>query len=220
MSAKSKLIKALGDAGHRESALLLKNWGEMDVNAELMKAKMEQKKETVEEYKARGGKIDKVPASKRGQQSSFSAKPTKSVGGVYNTGKGGYAIGGEAVDEKKGKVSSTLNKDDPEMASPDKPEEGRHEACDECGHVDCECPGKKKLKKSSSKQLDEIIGVLSKKKEPSQFSQFPSASEPNKIDGPSVPLSRDPKAVQATKAKAEAKATKEAKAKIAWNKGW
>lgn len=30
---KAKLIKALADAGHRESALLLKNWGEMDANA-------------------------------------------------------------------------------------------------------------------------------------------------------------------------------------------
>ena len=31
-----KLIKALDDAGHRESALLLKNWGEMDSNAEAL----------------------------------------------------------------------------------------------------------------------------------------------------------------------------------------
>ena len=36
-----KLVKALADAGHRESALLLKNWGEMDANAETMAKSME-----------------------------------------------------------------------------------------------------------------------------------------------------------------------------------
>ena len=33
---KDAIIKALADAGHRESALLLKNWDEMDINAEEM----------------------------------------------------------------------------------------------------------------------------------------------------------------------------------------
>lgn len=38
---KDDLIKALVDAGQRESALLLKNWGEMDDAAKLMKSKLE-----------------------------------------------------------------------------------------------------------------------------------------------------------------------------------
>ena len=36
-----KLVKALGDAGYRESALLLKNWREMDATAEEMYKSLE-----------------------------------------------------------------------------------------------------------------------------------------------------------------------------------
>lgn len=38
---KLKLVKALADAGHRESALLLKNWGEYDKTADMMKSELE-----------------------------------------------------------------------------------------------------------------------------------------------------------------------------------
>ena len=37
----SELVKALADAGFTQSALLLKNWNEMDSNAELMKSKLQ-----------------------------------------------------------------------------------------------------------------------------------------------------------------------------------
>jgi hypothetical protein len=42
---KDDLVKALDDAGQRESALLLKNWDEMDDTAELMKSKLEKQME-------------------------------------------------------------------------------------------------------------------------------------------------------------------------------
>ena len=37
---KEELVKALMEEGHRESALLLKNWGEMDANAERLSKAM------------------------------------------------------------------------------------------------------------------------------------------------------------------------------------
>ena len=40
--SKERLIKALADAGHRESALLLKNWGEMDDIAKALSKNMEE----------------------------------------------------------------------------------------------------------------------------------------------------------------------------------
>ena len=51
----------------------------------------------------------------------------------------------------------------PQMASPDCPEEGREEVCEKCGHNDCGCTSKKKLKKSTE-QLDEMIELLNKTK--------------------------------------------------------
>ena len=39
---KYDLVKSLSDAGHRESALLLKNWGEMDAVAEQMLKSLEE----------------------------------------------------------------------------------------------------------------------------------------------------------------------------------
>jgi len=52
--ANLKLVKALDDAGHRESALLLKNWGEMDDIAEAMAGELE--KGTVSVLKPGGKK--------------------------------------------------------------------------------------------------------------------------------------------------------------------
>ena len=68
----------------------------------------DKKKETMEEYLKRDGKVKKIKGQKTPKK--LTAQPTKSVRNVYNTGSDGYKKGGKGVDEKKGKVNAPLNK--------------------------------------------------------------------------------------------------------------
>ena len=67
-----KLVKALADAGHRESALLLKNWGEMDANAETMAKSMEKYDNAVRT--AQSGALQS--RSRVDEQAAATKKPT------------------------------------------------------------------------------------------------------------------------------------------------
>lgn len=238
---KADLVKALEDNGQRTSAMLLKNWDEMDAAAEEM-------------AKAISSKTVKAAAKgaiKGGMAAAKFAKDPRAI--AAGAGVGGAVAGykqhkSEKKDMEKGdqkdwkesddtmrnafkdgpqpttehpkdaKISARKKKDaemdskrrktpsikeisesaassqpstgmkkepfkkgalvgnpsDPsggddafamseiEMASPDKPEEGRNEVCGKCGHEHCDC---KYMKKSASEQLDEIIETLMKSKD-------------------------------------------------------
>lgn len=86
MITKELLIKALEDAGHRESALCLQNWNELDSVAQLLKSELE-KKVREEDLSSRhtdpsinpalGGKYGKIHG---GDPKKLSTRPNKSGG--------------------------------------------------------------------------------------------------------------------------------------------
>ncbi len=66
MKEKEELVKALADAGHRESALLLKNWGEMDEVAKLLKKNMDFDKDgKLDEHERHHKKIEEYYKKKK-----------------------------------------------------------------------------------------------------------------------------------------------------------
>ena len=111
---RNKLIKALDDAGHRESALLLKNWGEMDSNAEALSKSNDIKPfgQNIYDEKANvGRKINRTGAEVIG-----AGKNTAVQGAAQRMGSGtslqdAHEVSQAKAQKKKTKASTKTMKD-------------------------------------------------------------------------------------------------------------
>ena len=88
-----KLVKALANAGHRESALLLKNWGEMDNIAKAMSDEIE-----------KGALGDSITAAIKGSGSTPQGGVNAAIGNMF----------GKEEDDKKKKEEEEEEKDEEE----------------------------------------------------------------------------------------------------------
>ena len=107
-AGKDMIVKALADTGHRESALLLKNWDEMDSNAESMEKSITK---FIKEDLAKPGGTGLSEKTGAGISNSFkTGAPSggKISGAISDAWEGTKEMAGDAYDA----VSSLFSKDE------------------------------------------------------------------------------------------------------------